>query len=111
VTVPGADGDMGILGNHSPVMTSLRPGLVSVKMSDGGDSEYFVKGGFADITPETVTVLAEFAVPRADLTKEVMAEQRKAAEEALNAEKDENRKADLQFYLDQLAHFEETAAL
>ena len=108
VTVPAAEGDMGVLSNHAPVMTSLRPGLVSVKMSDGADSEYFVKGGFADITPEAVTVLAEFAVPRSELTSEMMAEQRKAAEEAMNAEKDENRKADHQSYLDQLTHFEET---
>ena len=76
VSVPAAVGDMGVLSNHAPVMTSLRPGLVSVKMSDGADSEYFVKGGFADITPEAVTVLAEFAVPRSEQTSEKMAEQR-----------------------------------
>ncbi|EFL89595.1 F0F1 ATP synthase subunit epsilon [Ahrensia sp. R2A130] len=108
VTVPAVEGDMGVLSNHAPVMTSLRPGLVSVKMADGDETEYFVKGGFADITPDAVTVLAEFAIPRGELTSEMMAGQRKAAEEAMNAEKDENRKADHQSYLDQLTHFEET---
>ena len=74
VSVPGSEGDMGVMANHSPVMTSLRPGMVTAKMSDGGEQSFFVRGGFADITPTSLTVLAEFAVLEADMTDEMRAE-------------------------------------
>ena len=74
VTIPGTEGDMGVLANHAPVMTSLRPGMVGVKLADGKEDTYFVRGGFADITPSSVTVLAEFAVPQADMTAEMQEE-------------------------------------
>ena len=54
VVVPGAEGDMGVLEDHAPTVSSLRPGVVSVNGTDGGDTGYFVAGGFAEITPEDV---------------------------------------------------------
>ena len=51
VVVPGAEGDMGVLENHAPTVTSLRPGVVSVTGSDG-NTGFFVAGGFAEITAE-----------------------------------------------------------
>ncbi len=54
---------MGVMANHAPVMTSLRPGIVNATMEDGSDAEFFVRGGFAEVSPESVTVLAEFACP------------------------------------------------
>ena len=54
VTIPGTEGDMGILAKHTAVMTSLRPGLIGVKMADGTENDYFVRGGFADVTPTSV---------------------------------------------------------
>ena len=81
VSIPGAEGDMGVLANHAPVMTSLRPGLVNAKMADGAEQSYFVRGGFADVTQETLKVLAEFAVPQAEMTREIFAEQQKLAQE------------------------------
>ncbi len=74
VSVPGSEGDMGVMANHAPVMTSLRPGMVIAKMSDGEEQSFFVRGGFADITPTTLTVLAEFAVTEANMTDEMRAE-------------------------------------
>lgn len=74
VSIPGTEGDMGVMANHSPVMTSLRPGMVTAKMADGNEQSYFVRGGFADVTPSSLTVLAEFAVPEADMTDEMRAE-------------------------------------
>ena len=51
VSVPGTEGDFGVLVNHSPMMSVLRPGVVTVE--DGGKpSRFFVQGGFADVTPE-----------------------------------------------------------
>ena len=74
VTIPGTEGDMGVLVNHSPVMTSLRTGLIKAKMLDGSEQSFFVRGGFADITTSSVTVLAEFSVPESEMTDEMRAE-------------------------------------
>ena len=111
VTLPGADGDMGVMGNHAPVMTSLRPGYIEASMADGSKSEYFVRGGFADITPTSVTILAEFALPRAELTRAVFEEQRAVAQtdyDAHHAAGDEEKAANSRSYLDQLNHLEPT---
>ena len=109
VVLPGADGDMGIYGSHAPVMTTLRPGLVQVEMEGGETQEYFVRGGFADVTPDSVTVLAEYSTPRSDLTREQLEEERRIAQ--ANVDKahegdDDDRKANAQGILDQLTHLE-----
>ncbi|MDA8604561.1 ATP synthase F1 subunit epsilon [Alphaproteobacteria bacterium] len=69
VVVPGAEGDMGVLENHAPTVTSLRPGVVSVTGSDG-NTGFFVAGGFAEITAERCIILAESATRLSDLTTE-----------------------------------------
>jgi len=58
VQVPGAEGDFGVLPNHSPVMAMLRAGTLSVE-NDGHTQNFELDGGFADVTPDGVTVLAE----------------------------------------------------
>ena len=70
VVVPGAEGDMGVLEDHAPTVSSLRPGVVSVNGTDGGDTGYFVAGGFAEITGERCVILAESATALSDLTAE-----------------------------------------
>lgn len=61
VDAPGAEGDFGVFFGHEPFMTTLRPGAVTVR--DGGSSRVFtIEGGFADVTPESFTILAESAV-------------------------------------------------
>ena len=67
VLVPGANGDMTVMANHAPTITTLRPGLLVVE-GEGGTQEYIVTGGFAEIG-ENVTVLAERALPRGDVTQ------------------------------------------
>ncbi len=109
VSIPGTEGDMGVLANHAPVMTSLRPGIVEAKMADGEEQAFFVRGGFADVTPTTLTVLAEFAVPKAELTREVLDEQIKVAQELYDthhAAGDEEKAANARSYLDQLNSLE-----
>ena len=111
VVVPATNGDMGILGSHAPVMTTLRTGLLTITMADGSQNEFFVRGGFADVTPEAVTVLAEHSVPRGELTPQIIAEQRRLGEqelEAANTGDDDVRKANAQGFLDQLNHMEPT---
>lgn len=66
VQVPGADGDMTAMANHAPTVTSLRPGVLRV--THGGTEEAFVvSGGFAEISPTSVSVLAERAVKQAEM--------------------------------------------
>ena len=61
VDAPGAEGDFGVLAGHEPFMTTLRSGQVVVR--DGSKSRVFtIEGGFADVTPESFTILAESAV-------------------------------------------------
>lgn len=61
VDAPGAEGDFGVLQGHEPFMTTLREGQVTVR--DGAKVKVFtIQGGFADVTPESFTILAESAV-------------------------------------------------
>ncbi|MFQ6553997.1 F0F1 ATP synthase subunit epsilon [Aestuariibius insulae] len=69
VKVPGADGDMTVMPAHAPTITTLRPGVLRVVHSDGTD-EYIVSGGFAEITAEGLSVLAEKSLHRGDVSQE-----------------------------------------
>jgi F-type H+-transporting ATPase subunit epsilon len=70
VVVPGSEGDMTVLAEHAPVMTTLRPGIVVVEPETGEKQEYVVFGGFADILPTGCTLLAEAAFEVKDLNRE-----------------------------------------
>ena len=61
VDAPGSDGDFGVLAGHAPFMTTLKEGPVRVH-NDGVVKVYDVRGGFADVTPDGLTVLAEHAI-------------------------------------------------
>lgn len=81
VQIPGADGDMTAMADHAPTITTLRPGVLTV-VHKGGSDEYVVSGGFAEITAATVSVLAEQALPKAEVTQDIydqMVEDAKAA--------------------------------
>lgn len=69
VKIPGAEGDLTAMPDHSPLITTLRPGLVTVSGA-GGETVYAVTGGFAEINPGSISVLAERAIPRDELTQE-----------------------------------------
>ena len=71
VQVPGADGDMTAMPDHAPTVTTLRPGVLSVEM-DGATQDFVVTGGFAEITSEGTTVLAEEALPKGEVSPEFM---------------------------------------
>ena len=66
VDIPGTEGDLGILPNHSPLMAAIRTGIMTV-YADGTATQYFIQGGFADVTPAGLTVLAERAQPLAEV--------------------------------------------
>ena len=69
VDLPGTEGNLGILPNHSPLMAALKTGAIVV-YADGQEQKFFVQGGFADVTPAGLTVLAELARPIEDMTRD-----------------------------------------
>jgi F-type H+-transporting ATPase subunit epsilon len=69
VTVPGTDGYFTVLGDHAPMMTTLKPGFVTVTPTSGVSHVYYVRGGFADVSPEGLTLLAEEAEDIADFDR------------------------------------------
>lgn len=88
VDVPGAEGDFGVLPGNAPFISTLRPGVLTIR--NGADiKRYFVREGFAEVNPEGLTVLAETAVPVEDVDLNAMAEAIKAAEKAAAEAKDD----------------------
>lgn len=81
VRIPGADGDMTAMPDHAPTVTTLRPGILTVEM-DGGAQEFVVLGGFAQITADSATVLADEAYAKSDASKDVLQERIAAAQAA-----------------------------
>lgn len=73
VLIPGTDGDLTAMADHAPVITTLRPGVLKVEGPEG-NTDYVVTGGFAEVSPRGVSVLAERAVPKGDMTQEVLDE-------------------------------------
>jgi F-type H+-transporting ATPase subunit epsilon len=69
VVVPGAEGDFGVLGGHSPLISTLRPGVIHIFEGGSVKTRIFVAGGFAEVTPERCTVLAEEALPVGDIDR------------------------------------------
>jgi F-type H+-transporting ATPase subunit epsilon len=92
VVVPGDDGDMTILANHAPVMTTLRSGIVAVSVDKGAAKRLYVRGGFADATASGLTILAEVAVPVEEISADKLAADIKNAEDDIrDAKSDEAR--------------------
>ncbi|MEM6637900.1 MAG: F0F1 ATP synthase subunit epsilon [Pseudomonadota bacterium] len=81
VQLPGSEGDLTAMPDHAPLITTLRPGIV-VAQSSEGTTEYAVFGGFAEITAAGTSVLAEEAVPKAELTSEFLGAKITAATQA-----------------------------
>ncbi|PSL17675.1 F0F1 ATP synthase subunit epsilon [Shimia abyssi] len=107
VQIPGADGDLTAMAGHAPLLTSLRPGVVKVQSSDG-EKDFVVTRGFAEISAESISVIAEHAhvgteVSKADL-EDVLTSARKSAEGAGADDKDAAEKfvADLVHLMDDM---------
>ena len=83
VQIPGADGDMTVMPSHAPTITTLRPGVLRVEAASE-TTEYVVTGGFAEINADGVSVLAERALAKGDMTAEDMADMVAQARAALN---------------------------
>lgn len=71
VTIPGEEGDVGVRAGHMSLVMSVRPGVVEIIRSEGGSPErVFVAGGFADVSQTNCTLLAEEAIPLANISAE-----------------------------------------
>jgi F-type H+-transporting ATPase subunit epsilon len=101
VDLPGAEGDMGILAGHAPLVTTLRPGVVTI-FRDGKQEPIVVIGGFAEVSPAGLTVLADKAVARADFDMAALAGEIKDAEEDVGDATDDVQRDRLARHLEQL---------
>jgi F-type H+-transporting ATPase subunit epsilon len=88
VDVPGSEGDFGVFAGHAPVMTTLRPGVLAIVSAGKAAEKFFVRGGFAEVTLQGLTVLAEEAMPLAELDTATLDQRIKNAEEDVADAKD-----------------------
>ncbi len=101
VDIPGTEGWIGVMPNHAPLMATLAPGMVRIRT--GSDEKLiFVRGGFAEISAEGLTLLAEEAMPAEELDAEKIALRVKNAEEDLADADSDEKKLSAQQALDRL---------
>ena len=93
VVVPGVEGDFGAMPQHAPFISLVRPGVIAVFEGGQVTDRLFVAGGFAEVTPERCTVLAEQALPVGDLRRDRIDEELKDARDDLTDAKDERERA------------------
>ncbi|MFT5000589.1 MAG: F-type H+-transporting ATPase subunit epsilon [Paracoccaceae bacterium] len=83
IEVPGAEGDFTAMANHAALVTTMRPGVLTVKGASE-TSEYVVTGGFVEVSATAVSVLAENAVPKADVSRDIVDAMIEAAQTAVS---------------------------
>jgi len=91
VVVPGAEGDLGVLPGHSPLIATVRPGVIDIHEGGNVKEQIFVAGGFCEVSPERCTVLAEEAVLVSELDRSAAESRLEAAKQA-EADADEHGK-------------------
>jgi F-type H+-transporting ATPase subunit epsilon len=101
VDLPGIEGDLGVLPGHAPIVTLLRPGIVTI-MREGQREPVVVVGGFAEMGPGGLTVLADRAGSREDFDLDLLASDIKDTEEDVADCKDDAQRDKLTRRLDQL---------
>jgi F-type H+-transporting ATPase subunit epsilon len=109
VVVPGVEGEFGVLAHHAPFMSTLRPGIVQVYKTEGGAPErLFVRGGFADVNPKGLTILADEAIPMSEFDAAKLDAAIASAEAAAAALEDGQLKIKAQTEVDQLRELRAT---
>jgi F-type H+-transporting ATPase subunit epsilon len=92
VVLPATEGDMTVLAGHAPTMTTLKTGFLVITNNPGNGRRVLVRGGFADINQNGLTVLAERALPEEELTQEILDHEILQAEMAYDATNDQAAK-------------------
>lgn len=112
VIVPGSEGEMTVLAHHAPLLTTLKPGLLDIGFPGGGEHQrYFVRGGFAEVSPAGLTVLAETAIDLVELEATQLAQAVKDAEEDVADATDDAIRDRAQTKLDHLRQVQATLNL
>ncbi|BCH14126.1 MULTISPECIES: F0F1 ATP synthase subunit epsilon [unclassified Mesorhizobium] len=106
VVIPGAEGEMTVMARHAPVMTTIKPGVVTVNTAEGKAERYVVFGGFADIVPAGCTLLAESAVAVGDIDRADLARRIQEAREDVADAKDDETRSKAEQFLSQLTTLE-----
>lgn len=96
VVVPGTEGDFGVLAGHAPMISTVRPGVIDVYEGDRIIDRVFVAGGFAEVTETRCTVLAEQALPLADIDRAAVEQEVKDLSEDLDDAKSDGERAEVE---------------
>ena len=110
VTAPGAEGEFTVLPRHAPFMTTLRPGVLTVRVDKGPERRIVVFGGFAEVNPDGCIILAEEAVPVETLDPDAVAREIRDAEEDVADAETEDARFRAQSRLDQLRALQQALA-
>ena len=105
VVVPGTEGEFGVLAGHAPMVAMLKPGIL--KILGANEQRILVTGGFAEVTPDGLTVLADRATPAEEVDAEAMAAEIRDAEEDLADAKDDRSRDRLTTRVQQLRAVQE----
>ena len=97
VVMPGEDGDFGVLAGHAPLMATIRPGVIEIHADAGAAPErVFIDGGFAEVNEKGLTILAQQAIPVAELNPEELARKVANAREDVNLAKTDQERLQAQ---------------
>jgi F-type H+-transporting ATPase subunit epsilon len=89
--LPGQEGDLAAMPGRALMIMKLRPGILTIRSKEA-EKQYFLRGGFADVGPEQTTVLAEYAIPLAELTSEVLDDEIAQAQQAFDEAPEDGRR-------------------
>lgn len=95
VRLPGADGDLSAMPGHAPAIVNLRPGLVTVVDDKGGEHQFAISGGFAEINNSSISLLAEIGRKRDEMTQDVFDEMMRSAVRKKQAAEARSEKQDV----------------
>jgi F-type H+-transporting ATPase subunit epsilon len=111
VVVPGAEGEMTVLAHHAPLLTTLRPGLLDIRYPGREHKRFFVRGGFAEVSPAGLIVLAETAIDLVELDSAQLSQAIKDSEEDVADAADNSARDRAQTKLDHLRQLQSTLNL
>ncbi|WP_283196022.1 F0F1 ATP synthase subunit epsilon [Rhizobium sp. AN80A] len=106
VVIPATEGEMTVMANHAPTMTTIKPGVVSVRSASGVKKDFVVFGGFADILPTGCTLLAESAIPVEDVSKDELDRRIEAAKAELEDTHHHEHKSKLEHFIMEMTHLQ-----
>jgi len=106
VVIPGTEGEMTVMAEHAPVMTNIKPGVITVVKPGGAREQFVVFGGFADITPEGCRLLAESATLAAELDRADLARRIEQVRSEVEGARDHETRTRAEEFLGQLTTLE-----